>query len=52
MSLTQPDSHATIAIHEIGAPALSVFDRAWMLGTWRVAWSTLPMWKARPPGIG
>lgn len=37
-----------IVIHDLDSAILAdvnAFDRAWMLGTWRVAWSTLPMWK-------
>lgn len=25
------------------------FDRKWFMGTWGVAWSTLPMWNVSPP---
>jgi hypothetical protein len=39
-----------IQIHEPGSTHASLvdgpggFDRTWFLGTWGVAWSTLPMW--------
>ena len=37
-----------IAIHEPGSshPTLCQgFDHQWLMGTWEVVWSTLPMWK-------
>lgn len=52
----QPSSDAAedgrgIVIHDLESEVLAdpdAFDRAWMLGTWNVAWSTLPMWKVGP----
>lgn len=52
-SPTSPSSPA-ITIHPPGSAHASLrdaqdgadgFDRAWFMGTWNVAWSTLPMWK-------
>ncbi|RSH87331.1 hypothetical protein EHS25_003240 [Saitozyma podzolica] len=52
-SPTSPSS-PSITIHPPGSADASLrdaqdgadgFDRAWFMGTWNVAWSTLPMWK-------
>jgi hypothetical protein len=40
-----------IQVHEPGSKHSSLldgpggFDRTWFMGTWGVAWSTLPMWE-------
>ena len=52
--MSEPTSPHSITIHppRSADPALrdaqdgsDGFDRAWFMGTWNVAWSTLPMWK-------
>lgn len=43
-----------IELHDLDSMVLADvggFDRSWMLGTWHVAWSTLPMWKVCPPSL-
>lgn len=42
---------SNIQVHEPGSKHASLqsgpggFDRTWFMGTWGVAWSTLPMWE-------
>ena len=45
---------ASARVHEPGSMYSSLvdgpggFDRGWFMGTWGVAWSTLPMWNVGP----